>query len=238
MSTPALRLYGHPVSNFFNIARSALLEKGADFEVAPARAARDEGFLARSPMGKIPFLETSDGFIAETVAILGYLDDTLATPSLTPADPFARARVRQAINIVQMYLEAPLRALFPGVFFGEVNAPETVAKVRPMLARAMAALARLARLEPFLLGGTLTQADLFAFYCLDIGERVTRFVYDESLIGEIDGLERWRAGMAERDSSRIVLAAFAPAFAAYLAEKNAAYRELAPAALSGKRSHA
>lgn len=218
------RLHGYAVSNYFNIARAALLEKGAEFEVIARRASQEPEFLEFSPMGKIPFLETPRGCIAETVAILEFLEDVLPGPRLHPLDPFERAKVRQTINVVQMYVEAPARSLFPGVFMGGSNSEATVAAARPVLARAMRALRQLVAPGPFLLGPALTYADLFAFYCLDIAERLSRFVYGESLLEQVDGLSGWSARMARRDSAGVVLAAFDEAFSAYLAEKNAVYR--------------
>src|SRR3546814_8444654 len=50
-----LRLHGYPVSQYFNAARAALIEKGTDFQVIPTRAAQDDAFLAHSAMGKIPY---------------------------------------------------------------------------------------------------------------------------------------------------------------------------------------
>jgi glutathione S-transferase len=219
-----LRLHGYAVSNYFNIARAALLEKGAEFEVSTRRASQEPGFLELSPMGKIPFLETPWGCIAETVAILEFLEDALPGPRLHPRDPFERAKVRQTMNVVQMYVEAPARTLFPGVFMGGCNSEATVAAARPVLVRAMRALRHLVAPGPFLLGSALTYADLFAFYCLDIAERLSRFVYGESLLVQVEGLSDWSARMARRVSSRVVLPAFEEAFSAYLVEKNAVFR--------------
>lgn len=216
------RLHGHPVSNYFNAVHAALIEKGAGFEIVHVGASQDEAFLARSAMGKIPYLETAHGCIAETVAILEYLDDEIPDPRLFPADSFARARARQIINVVQMYVEAPVRSIFPGVFFGGANSAETVAGARLTLDRATGALARLTNPAPWLLGDEFGYADIFAFYCLDIAERVTCFVYDRSILGET-GLSDWHAKFAGRKSSSSVLANFGPAFAAYLIDKNAAY---------------
>jgi glutathione S-transferase len=126
------------------------------------------------------------------------------------------------INVVQMYVEAPVRSIFPGVFFGGTNSVDTESNARLTLDRATGALRRLANPTPWLLGDALGYADIFAFYCLDIAERVTRFVYDRSILGEI-GLLDWHAEMIARNSSRTVLANFGPAFAAYLINKNAAY---------------
>jgi glutathione S-transferase len=216
------RLHGHPVSNYFNAVHAALIEKNAAFEIVHGGASQDEAFLARSPMGKIPYLETPQGCIAETVAILEYLEDEIPHLPLFPSDHFARARARQMINVVQMYVEAPVRSIFPGVFFGGTNGAETQANVRLTLDRATGALRRLANPAPWLLGDAFGAADIFAFYCLDIAERVTRFVYDRSILAET-GLLDWHAAMVARDSSRTVLANFGPAFAAYLLDKNAAY---------------
>ena len=75
------RLHGHPVSNYFNTVFAALIEKDASFEIVQVGASQDEAFLARSPMGKIPYLETAQGCIAETVAIVEYLEDEIPNPS-------------------------------------------------------------------------------------------------------------------------------------------------------------
>jgi glutathione S-transferase len=223
-SAPRLRLHGYAVSNYYNIARAALLEKGAAFAIVDARASSAPEFLAVSPMGKIPVLETPQGWLAETVAILDYLEDTVAGPHLHPADPFQRARGRQIINLVQLYVEGQIRSLFPGVFFGGENSPTTITAAVQMLDRACGALPRLiSHTTPYLLGAELSYADLFAFYCLDIADRVMTFLFARSLLDELN-LGAWFARMAERPSSRIVLADFERDFAVYLIEKNAAYR--------------
>ena len=218
-----LRLLGYPVSNYVNIVRAALIEKQLAFEFVPTRASQDEAFLARSPLGKIPVLETADGALTETVAILDYLDDAFPAVPLRPDAPFARAQTRQIINIVQLYLEAQVRQLFPGVFMGSVNRPGTEATVRAMLDRSTAALARLLAPSPFLLGERPGQADIFAFYNLDIADRVTRFVYDRSVVDEIGGLDAWMVAMRGRPSTRAVIFDFDECFAAYLADHGAAY---------------
>lgn len=219
-----LRLLGYPVSNYVNICRAALLEKHLIFDFVPTRASQDAAFRAFSPMGKIPVLETAEGALTETVAILDYLDDAFPDISLRPAGHFERARARQMINIVQLYVEAPARQLFAGVFMGGANAPATEAAVRAMLDRSTAALGQLFAPSPFLLGERPGQADLFAFYNLAIADRVTRFVYARSIIDEIGGLADWATAMHDRASTKTVLADFDKSFAAYLAEHGAAYR--------------
>jgi glutathione S-transferase len=219
-----LRLHGYPVSNYFNIARAALIEKRADFEVVIARASREPAFMTASPMGKIPFLETPAGWIAETVAILEYIEDTVPGPALYPADAFLRARARQIMNVVQMYVEAPVRSLFPGVFLGQSNSESAIDTVRQTLDRSSAALRNLIfKNGPYLVGTALSYADLFTFYCLDIADRVTRYVYHRSFLEDVGGLKPWCQTMASRASTRAVFADFYPAFTGYLTHHSARY---------------
>ncbi len=224
MSQPVatLRLHGYPVSNYHNIVRAVLLEKGAPHEVVLTGAAKDPDFIARSPMGKIPFLETADGDIAETVAIIEYLEDILPSPALLPTDPFARAKVRQVINIMQCYVEGTARTLYPGVFMNGENSANTEQAAQAMLERAIAALRHLVKPAPFLMGDTLSLADIFAFYCFELVERVMQFSFGQSIIAATD-LTAWHDMMAKRASSQLILAEFAPAFAQYLRNHGAAY---------------
>ncbi len=227
-----LRLHGYAVSNFFNIAHAALFETASDFDIVSTRASQDEQFLAVSPMGKIPVLQTPHGWIAETVAILGYIEDCQPGPTLHAADAFARARERQLINIVQLYVEMPVRSLFPGVFMGGSNSPAVIEAARITLDKAIAAIRQLLTLRPFLLGEQLSYADLFAFYCLDIAERVCGFIYGRSVLVEL-GLQGWAQQIAERPSTQLVQGNFETALSAYLVEKNAAYRFQPDSARSG-----
>lgn len=219
-----LRLLGYPVSNYVNIVRSALLEKTLPFDFVATRASQDAAFRELSPLGKIPVLETGEGTLTETIAILDYLDDAFPEVPLRPELAFARARARQTINIIQLYVEAQARQLFAGVFIGGTNLATTEASVREMLDRATAALSQLLAPAPFLFGDRPGQADIFAFFNLDIADRVTRFVYGRSIIEEIGGLENWLTAMRSRPSTKLVLADFHTSFRTYLADHGAAYR--------------
>ena len=219
-----LRLLGYPVSNYVNIVRAALLEKELPFEFVATRSSQDAAFRELSPLGKIPVLDTGEGSLTETVAILDYLDDVFPEMPLRPEAAFARARARQTINIIQLYVEAQARQLFAGVFMGGTNLPTTEASVRVMLDRATAALSQLLSPAPFFFGDRPGHVDIFAFYNLDIADRVTRFVYDRSIIDEIGGLDDWLAAMRSRPSTRLVTTEFQSSFVTYLADHGAAYR--------------
>ena len=66
-----LKLHGFAVSNYFNMVRMALMEKGAPFEIVETYPSQESTYLARSPLGKVPCLETGHGFLSETSVMLG-----------------------------------------------------------------------------------------------------------------------------------------------------------------------
>lgn len=74
----------------------ALEETGAPYELRPLSFAdgeqRGASFLAVNPKGRVPALETSEGILTETLAILAWLAEAYPEAGLRPTTPFARAR--------------------------------------------------------------------------------------------------------------------------------------------------
>ena len=94
-----MKLYWHPVSLMPWRVRIALAEKGLACEEEiidlPGGASRQPAFLALNPFGQVPVLEDNGTVIAESTAILEYLEELQPDPTLMPAAPAARAVVRQ-----------------------------------------------------------------------------------------------------------------------------------------------
>ena len=109
------KLYGFPISNYYNMVKLALLEKGLEFEEVMTRPNQEATYLAKSPMGKIPCLEVGEGPISETNVILDYLEDISGGTPLHPADPFQKAKVRELMKSTELYLELVARRLLGGV---------------------------------------------------------------------------------------------------------------------------
>jgi len=61
---------------------------------------RDPAHLARNPQGLVPVLEDGAKTIAQSVAIIEYLEETHPAPALLPNSPLDRARVRQMVNLI------------------------------------------------------------------------------------------------------------------------------------------
>jgi maleylpyruvate isomerase len=94
-----MKLYDYFRSSAAYRVRIALNFKG----LAPERAfvhlrrnaQRDDDYLALNPQGLVPALLTDDGAVlAQSLAIVEYLEETHPSPPLLPGDAAARARVR------------------------------------------------------------------------------------------------------------------------------------------------
>src|SRR5258706_3127573 len=100
---PMLKLCGFHISNYFNKARIAMLEKGVPFELDPTcRPTQQEDFLARTPMGKVPFIEIDGAQLSESQVICEWLEDAYPQKPLYPRDPVERARGREAVTIIEL----------------------------------------------------------------------------------------------------------------------------------------
>lgn len=197
-----LRLHGSPISNYYNMAKMALLEKGLAFEEVLVRPSQDPVWLACSPMGKIPCLETEEGHLSETQVILDYLEDVAPEPALLPADPFARARVRELSRVIELYVELPARRCYEEVFFGGSVPATTRAEVEPALIRGIAGVGRLARFSPWIAGPEFTQADIVWHQSIGLAARVAKKMFDLDLLAELDGADAHREAMSARASAQ------------------------------------
>jgi glutathione S-transferase len=181
-----IKLHGFPASNYFNMVKLALLEKGVAFEDVRVFTGQSEEMLAKSPMGKVPFLETDRGFISETAVILDYIDETQSGPSFYPDDPFDKARVRELIKYTELYLELPARRCYGQAFFGSGPASEeTKNEVATIMTRGVGALRRQADFSPYLFGDAITYADFVFLYTYPMASAVAKTVLDLDLSAEL-----------------------------------------------------
>jgi glutathione S-transferase len=206
-----LRLYGFVESSYYSVAKLALLEKGLAFEEVhvplgeAGKLAPDPSYREKSPIGKVPALETGRGFVSETSVILDYLEDRGEGPSFYPADPFEKAKVRELIKYLELYIELPARRLY-GELSGRPVSAEEKRTVRGLLEEGFAALVRLARFAPYLAGEQLSYADFFAYFTLPNATWMTRTVYAWDTWRGVPGLKDLIDTLGERESIRRLLA--------------------------------
>ena len=88
-----MKLYGFPLSPFVRKVMVAAREKGLEYELVPANPSQpSEEFLKVSPFSKIPALSDGDFCLADSTAIVTYLEAKHPEPPLLPAEPKARGR--------------------------------------------------------------------------------------------------------------------------------------------------
>jgi glutathione S-transferase len=155
-----MKLYNMNLSNFASKCRLTIYEKGAPVEIVPIPGGdlKSAEYLKIYPLGKTPALQVDGQIIGESEIINEYLEDKFPEKPLLPKDAEGRARVRGFGRFHDLYLEPPLRALFPQV--------TAKAKDQKLIAEKLAEIkARLDQLEgmlsagPYAVGSAFTLAD-------------------------------------------------------------------------------
>jgi glutathione S-transferase len=154
-----MKLYNMYLSNFASKCRIAIYEKGARVEIAPIPGGdlKSAEYLRIYPLGKTPSLDADGVVIGESEVINEYLEERFPTPSLLPKDLEGRARSRWISRFLDLYLEPPLRSLFPQVAAAEKDAKliaEKLTEIGTRLDQLEAAIG-----APHAVGSAFTLAD-------------------------------------------------------------------------------
>jgi glutathione S-transferase len=127
----AIVLYREPhwVSPYVFSCFVTLTEKGLPFEERPLRADRGEtnadDYLARTVTGRVPSLVDGDVGLAESSAIVEYLEDRYPEKRVLPSDVGDRARCRQIMSWLRSDDTVPIREERPSttIFYSAPRAP-------------------------------------------------------------------------------------------------------------------
>src|SRR5438067_12994978 len=200
-----LKLCGFHISNYFCKARIAMLEKGVEFELDPrCRPSQAPEFLARTPMGKVPFLELDGTTLSESQVICEYLEDAYPEKPLYPGDPLERARVRELITYIELHIELVARRLYPQVFFGQPADEAVKQAVKKDLPKGIRAFGTRAKFAPFLAGAELTLADCAAYVHLPLVSLATKLAYGADVFTGMPQVKPYIAMLGERPAFRRV----------------------------------
>lgn len=213
-----IKLHGAALSNYYNIVKHNLLEKGIAFEEVMTLPSKEPEMLAKSPMGKIPFIETENGFLAESSAILDYLEERFPQPAMYPADPFARAKVRELMRIVDLYVVTPAHRHAMEVIFGAPRSQSAYDEVKPQVELGVQALGRLVKFGPYACGATFSNADICIYQNVSSARVMIQAVYGWDITTVVPGLAECLETIGDRPTTKNIVAAQNAARAALMAQ--------------------
>ena len=217
-----LKLYGFSVSNYYNMIKLALLEKGLPFEEVTFYPAQTAESLAISPRGKVPVLGVDGGYINETAIILEYLELTQKGTPLLPSDPFERAQVLAIAKEIELYIELPGRACYGEAFFGMTLPDAIKEKTQSELLLGFAALGRHGKFAPYVAGDSLSIADLYFLYSVPLACAVGQKLFGIDLLAEMPQAKALLERLEQNPHVQKIAAdkeAAMPAFLAMIAAK-------------------
>ncbi|MHC8307970.1 glutathione S-transferase family protein [Pseudomonas sp. PB3P13] len=217
-----IKLYGFSVSNYYNMVKLALLEKGLPFEEVPFYAGQTPEALAISPRGKVPVLGVEQGFINETSVILEFIEQSSQATPLLPSDPFERAQVLAVAKEIELYIELPGRACYPEAFFG-MPVPDAIKeKSKAELLLGFASLERHGKFSPYVAGGSLSIADLYFLYSVPLACGVAKKLFDLDLLAQMPAAKALLERLEQNSNVQRIAAdreAAMPAFMAMIAAR-------------------
>ena len=156
-----LRLYRMALSGHCHRVELFLSLLGLPYELVDvdmrAREHKSAAFLARNPFGQVPVLEDGDVVLADSNAILVYLEGRYAPGAWLPRDPVAAARVQQWLSVAAGPLAYGAAAARVVALFGK---PDDPAPMRDRAHQLLAVMEGELSLRPWLAGEQATLADL------------------------------------------------------------------------------
>jgi maleylpyruvate isomerase len=174
-----MKLYDYWRSSSAWRVRIALHLKGVAYErhavnlIAPGPTGGEQHaapYTALNPLAQVPLLELEASeaggspirHIAQSMAILEFLDERFPQPPLLPADPLLRARARQLAEMVNAGIQ-PLQNLSTTEHVKHELSGDAAAWCRHFVSRGLAALEAeaAATARAFLLGDAVSLPDLY-----------------------------------------------------------------------------
>jgi len=174
-----MKLYDYWRSSSAWRVRIALRWKGVAYDrqavnlIAPGPAGGEQheaAYRTLNPLGQVPLLELDPAeaggsplrHIAQSMAILEFLEERIPTPPLLPADPVLRARARQLAEMVNAGIQ-PLQNLATTNYVKHQLDGDVTAWIRHFIGRGLTALEATAAptAGAFLVGDAVSFADVY-----------------------------------------------------------------------------
>jgi glutathione S-transferase len=158
---PSLQLYRNAISGHCHRVELFLSLLGLPYESIDVDLAQKQhkapGFLAMNALGQIPVLRDGDLTLADSNAILVYLEARHAPGQWLPRDPVGAARVQRWLSLAAGLLAfGPAAARVVQLFKRPVDPTEAIERAEALFGLMEAELGR----TPFLVGERATLADV------------------------------------------------------------------------------
>lgn len=102
------------------------------------------------------------------------------------------------MRVCELYIELPVSRLNTMANAPGANKEQVINDIKPEITKGLAALARLAKFEPYLAGPLFTYADIVAYHTCSFAEKVMKDVCGWNVMSEIEGLAEWQKTVASR----------------------------------------
>lgn len=106
MTDMTLRLITRAQNSAGERVRIALNLKALDYDYVPIAELTPQAFIDLNPQGLLPALQVDGQTIAQSSAILDFLEEYAPRPSLLPTDPWARAHARAFASYIAAEMHA------------------------------------------------------------------------------------------------------------------------------------
>jgi glutathione S-transferase len=162
-------------------------------------------FEGRTLAGTVPAMDTGEGpMIGASIAILEYLEEQFPTPNMLGKTPFARARTREFVSVIEeatIHMGVWVHNASPIFAAGE---PQNMVVARASMEAYFGKLRLLDRMATaqggeFLVGDNVTIADCIAFATLQKGAEFFAAPFPD----DCPTLERWYKRFSSRPSGAI-----------------------------------
>jgi glutathione S-transferase len=130
---------------------------------------RSQAYLKRNPLGRVPSLETPEGTLTETIALLVYLAERKPEAGLLPPDPFGRAQALSFASYLASTVHVAHAHRMRGTRWVDASETEAIAamqrKVPEAVLDAFLLVERhwLAETKPWVLGERFSVCDAYLF---------------------------------------------------------------------------
>lgn len=186
-----MQLYNEDTSPYCSRVRIQIYHKGLSVDITPTPGGLgSEQYRAVAPLGRVPALKIDGRLLAESLAIMEYLEDRFPAPHMRPEAVEERAQMRAVSLANDNYAMPPLRKLFESTRGGEAagaSPAEAAADLERMLGQIQALLGR----GRYASGDILTLADCTLVPTLHYTQALSSMLDLDSPLTRLPRLQAW-----------------------------------------------